>query len=92
MWEDDKASGHGTLEYSNGDRYEGEWENDQRNGKPLPCTLPCLAMFCFNLLRLSFSSPSIYGTAEDTIIKEIAATAFINGLDLCVCVYALTFK
>ena len=35
MWEDDKASGHGSLEYSNGDRYEGEWENDQRNGKDL---------------------------------------------------------
>jgi MORN repeat len=38
MWEDDKASGHGTLEYSNGDRYEGEWENDQRNGEALLCT------------------------------------------------------
>ena len=32
MWEDDKASGHGILEYSNGDLYEGDWENDQRNG------------------------------------------------------------
>ena len=33
MWDDDKASGKGTLEYSNGDRYEGDWESDQRNGK-----------------------------------------------------------
>ena len=33
MWEDDKASGPGTLEYANGDKYRGEWENDQRNGK-----------------------------------------------------------
>ena len=32
MWDDDKASGHGILDYSNGDFYEGEWENDQRNG------------------------------------------------------------
>jgi hypothetical protein len=32
MWEDDKASGPGTLEYSNGDVYTGEWENDQRHG------------------------------------------------------------
>ena len=32
MWSDDKASGHGTLEYSNGDLYDGHWENDQRNG------------------------------------------------------------
>ena len=31
-WEDDKASGFGSLEYSNGDLYEGDWENDQRNG------------------------------------------------------------
>ena len=33
MWDDDKASGKGTLEYANGDRYEGDWDNDQRNGK-----------------------------------------------------------
>ena len=32
-WEDDKACGHGTLKYSNGDHYEGEWTDDQRNGK-----------------------------------------------------------
>lgn len=32
MWEDDKACGLGTLEYSNGDLYEGEWDNDQRHG------------------------------------------------------------
>lgn len=32
MWEDDKASGPGTLEYHNGDVYEGDWESDQRNG------------------------------------------------------------
>jgi hypothetical protein len=31
-WEDDKACGHGTLKYSNGDHYEGEWTDDQRNG------------------------------------------------------------
>ena len=35
MWDDDKASGLGTLEYSNGDLYEGEWENDQRNGNEI---------------------------------------------------------
>ena len=33
MWDDDKASGFGTLEYSNGDLYEGEWRNDQRHGR-----------------------------------------------------------
>ena len=32
-WEDDKACGQGTLKYSNGDHYEGEWTDDQRNGK-----------------------------------------------------------
>lgn len=31
-WEDDKACGQGTLKYSNGDHYEGEWTDDQRNG------------------------------------------------------------
>ena len=35
MWDDDKASGHGILDYSNGDFYEGEWENDQRNGNEI---------------------------------------------------------
>ena len=32
-WEDDKACGLGTLKYSNGDHYEGEWTDDQRNGE-----------------------------------------------------------
>ena len=32
-WEDDKACGQGTLKYSNGDHYEGEWTDDQRNGE-----------------------------------------------------------
>lgn len=32
-WSDDKASGVGRLEYSNGDAYEGQWERDQRHGE-----------------------------------------------------------
>jgi hypothetical protein len=32
-WSDDKASGVGHLEYSNGDVYAGQWEKDQRHGK-----------------------------------------------------------
>jgi hypothetical protein len=28
-----KAKGQGTLAYNNGSFYEGEWENDQRNGQ-----------------------------------------------------------
>lgn len=31
-WHDDKASGNGVLEYSNGDVYDGQWELDQRHG------------------------------------------------------------
>ena len=56
MWEDDKASGHGTLEYSNGDRYEGEWENDQRNGEALLCT-------CTDVPRHAIQHPSLLGHA-----------------------------
>jgi hypothetical protein len=44
MWEDDKASGPGTLEYHNGDVYEGDWESDQRNGTAQyshPTTVKC---------------------------------------------------
>ncbi len=40
-WSDDKASGVGKLEYSNGDVYEGQWDRDQRHGKDF---VPC---FCF---------------------------------------------
>lgn len=36
-WQDDKASGSGVLEYSNGDVYDGQWELDQRHGSH--CTL-----------------------------------------------------
>lgn len=32
-WLDDKASGHGVLEYNNGDLFEGQWEADQRHGE-----------------------------------------------------------
>ena len=38
-WEDDKACGQGTLKYSNGDHYEGEWTDDQRNGKLNDCQI-----------------------------------------------------
>jgi hypothetical protein len=31
-WLDDKATGSGKLEYSNGDIYDGQWERDQRYG------------------------------------------------------------
>lgn len=40
MWDDDKASGHGNLKYANGDSYEGEWTNDQRNGTYVTLRLP----------------------------------------------------
>jgi hypothetical protein len=32
MFEDDRACGIGTLIYSNGDVYEGSWDQDQRHG------------------------------------------------------------
>ena len=32
-WSEDKASGVGKLEYSNGDVYEGQWDRDQRHGE-----------------------------------------------------------
>lgn len=61
MWEDDKASGHGSLEYSNGDRYEGEWENDQRNGNDLPRTaLPRHALLCHALPSPTLFCLSVY--------------------------------
>ena len=45
-WEDDKASGFGSLEYSNGDLYEGDWENDQRNGTyvTVQCSTVCTVL------------------------------------------------
>jgi hypothetical protein len=33
MFEDDRACGIGTLVYSNGDIYEGSWDQDQRHGR-----------------------------------------------------------
>ncbi len=41
-WLDDKASGQGVLEYSNGDLYEGQWDRDTRHGELLCCFLKCL--------------------------------------------------
>lgn len=32
-WAEDKASGMGSLEYCNGDSYDGQWEHDQRHGE-----------------------------------------------------------
>ena len=32
MFEEDRASGIGSLVYSNGDIYEGSWDQDQRHG------------------------------------------------------------
>lgn len=34
-FENDKKSGEGTKSYINGDRYEGQWLNDEQNGKGL---------------------------------------------------------
>lgn len=56
MWEDDKASGPGTLEYHNGDVYEGDWESDQRNGTAQYSTLiPRLSYVIFTAVFFALS-------------------------------------
>jgi hypothetical protein len=39
-WQNNKANGRGVYNYSNGDKYEGEYEDDEKNGKGY-CSVKC---------------------------------------------------
>lgn len=50
-WSDDKASGVGRLEYSNGDVYEGQWERDQRHGELQLLLLQYIAQHVWHMIQ-----------------------------------------
>ena len=75
-WSDDKASGVGKLEYSNGDVYEGQWDRDQRHGKS---DTFCFVLFC-SLVSVLTCCPLCFCVLWFTVSDDFFSLVSLNSI------------